>query len=74
MTYAECQICGMGGFGGEEWLAKHECPDPYPQEVAQSIWDTLVFPGSIVHPKTKARLQMSWRAGYAKSREEREVA
>lgn len=61
MTYSKCETCGMGSLGGEQWLAEHKCPDPYPQEVAQSMWDTLVIPGgAAMHPRTKARLQMSW--------------
>lgn len=63
--YSKCEVCGMGSLGGEKWLAEHECPDPYPQEVAQSMWDMATVPGGApVHPKNKARLQMSWRAGY----------
>jgi hypothetical protein len=72
--WTECEICGLGCVvergttRGQEWHQAHECPEPYPQEQAQRVWDTLVYPGSIVNPRTKARLRMSWRAGFIKER------
>jgi hypothetical protein len=69
--WTECEICGLGCVverdtnRGTEWHEKHECPEPYPQEAAQNMWDALAVPGGPpVPPRTKARLRMSWRAGY----------
>lgn len=75
LNWTECEVCGLGclierGSSQDvQWHEKHECPPPYPQEVAQSMWNTLVVPNSApMHPRTKARLQMSWRAGFIKER------
>ena len=61
--WTECEICSLGcvverGTAEKrEWHKAHECPKPYSQEQAQSMWDALLYPGSIIHPRTKARFR-----------------
>lgn len=69
----ECKICGMASIGGLSWLRSHRCPEPFPLESAQAIWDSLTASGTIVSPRIKARLVMSWRYGYIKTRDDRVI-
>lgn len=47
----------------------HECPEPFPATTAQRVYDALVYPGAPpIHPRLKARLTMSWRAGFIRAR------
>lgn len=68
--YVECETCTLGsvvekGTKGGEWLAKHECPESWPKDEAQTAYELLVRPNvSPVHPRTKAKLVMAWRAGW----------
>jgi hypothetical protein len=65
----------MGSFGGIEWLRKHECPPAFDRAVAQGVYDAHVYPGAPpMHPKTKARLVISWRKGYLRTHGERRAA
>lgn len=73
MAWVQCKVCLMGSLGGVSWYRRHKCPEPFPPDYAQAMWDSLIGSGAIVHPETKARLLMSWRCGYAKSFEEREA-
>lgn len=61
----------MGSLGGLRWYRRHKCPEPYSPESAQEIWDSVVGSQMVISPMMKARLQMSWRLGYAKSRAQR---
>ena len=69
LCWTECKVCGMSGLGGIDWYRQHQCPEPYPRSQAQALWNSLLFPGNIIHPKTRARLQMSWWYGYIQPRE-----
>jgi hypothetical protein len=68
MCWTKCKVCGMGSLGGIDWYRRHECPEPFPPESAQTVWDSVVGSRIPVSPTMKARLQMSWRFGYAKPR------
>lgn len=41
----------------------HKCPEPYDYETAVALRNSIIQVGMIVHPRTKAAIEMGLKAG-----------